>query len=60
LDNPDDPHVVVAVHGGRIVYIGISDPILQSNLMDLESVINGCILSAFARWGAQISGVVEL
>ena len=60
LDNPDDPHVVVAVHGGRIVYIGISDPILNSIQTDLESVINGCILSAFAMWAAQMSGVIEL
>jgi hypothetical protein len=29
IDDPSDPRVAVAVHGGRIVYIGISDPMLQ-------------------------------
>jgi len=59
LDNPDDPHVAVAVHGGRIVYIGISDPMMNSDQQELRDVINACILSAFAMWGAQRSGVVE-
>ena len=59
LDNPDDPHVAVAVHGGRIVYIGISDPMMNSDQQELRDVINACILSAFAMWGAQRSGAVE-
>jgi len=59
LDNPDDPHVAVAVHGGRIVYISISDPMMNSDQQELRDVINACILSAFAMWGAQRSGVVE-
>ena len=57
LDNPDDPHVAVAVHGGRIVYIGISDPMMRGILKDLQDVLNGCIYSAFAMWFAQRSGV---
>ena len=57
LDNPDDPHVAVAVHDGRIVYIGISDPMMRGSLKDLQDVLNGCIYSAFAMWFAQRSGV---
>lgn len=59
IDNPDDPHVAVAVYDGRIVYIGISDPMMKGNQQELQDVINACILSAFAMWGAQRSGVVE-
>ena len=59
LDNPDDPHVAVAVHGGRIVYIGISDPMMRGILKDLQDVLNGCIYSAFAMWFAQRSGVAR-
>ncbi len=63
LDNPDDPHVAVAVHDGRIVYIGISDPMLRGSdpmlrgdLRDLQDVLNGCVYSAFAMWFAERSG----
>lgn len=56
LDNPDDPHVAVAVHDGRIVYIGISDPMLRGDLRDLQDVLNGCVYSAFAMWFAERSG----
>jgi hypothetical protein len=59
LDNPDDPHVAVAVHDGRIVYIGISDPMLRGGLKDLENVLNGCIYSAFSMWFAQRSGIAQ-
>ena len=60
LDNPDDPHVAVAVHGGRIVYIGISDPAMRGDQQDLQDVINACIITAFASWAAQRSGVVPV
>ena len=59
IDNPDDPHVAVAVHDGRIVYIGISDPMLRGNQQDLQDVLNACILTAFSMWGAQRSGAVQ-
>jgi hypothetical protein len=59
LDNPDDPHVAVAVYCGCIVYIGISDPVMRGNQQELQDVINACIISAFAMWGAQRSGAVE-
>ena len=59
IDNPDDPHVAAAVHDGRIVYIGISDPMMKGNQQELQDVINACIISAFSMWGAQRSGVVE-
>lgn len=59
LDNPDDPHVAAAVYCGRIVYIGISDPMMRSNQQELQDVINACIISAFSMWGAQKMGVVE-
>ncbi len=57
LDNPSDPHVAVAVHDGRIVYIGISDPMMRGNLQELQDVLNGCIYSAFSMWFAQRSGM---
>jgi hypothetical protein len=60
LDNPDDPHVAVAVHGGRIVYVGISDAMIGQNPQEVQDVINACILSAFSMWGAQRMGVIEL
>jgi hypothetical protein len=60
MDNPEDPHVAVAVYGGRIVYIGISNAMMRGNRDELQDVINACILSAFLMWGAQKMGVVEL
>lgn len=60
LDNPDDPHVAVAVHDGRIVYIGISDPVMRGNLQDLQDVLNACILSAFSMWSAQRTGAMAI
>lgn len=59
LDNPDDPHVAVAVHDGRIVYVGISDPMLRGEQQELQDVLNACIINAFAMWGAQRSGAVR-
>jgi hypothetical protein len=56
IDDPSDPHVAVAVHDGRIVYIGISDPMLQVTLDELTDSLNAAILNAFAMWRAQRSG----
>ena len=58
LDNPDDPHVAVAVHDGQIVYIGISDPIMQGDVRELQDILNACIFNAFAMWAAQRNGVM--
>lgn len=53
LDNPDDPQVAVTVHGGRIVYIGISDPMARGDLRELQDVLNACIFNAFAQWNSK-------
>jgi len=53
IDDPDDPHVAVAVRHGRIVYIGISDPMLRVGLDQLQDVLNATIVNAFAMWQAQ-------
>jgi hypothetical protein len=47
----------VAVHGGRIVYIGISDPMLQVGLHELTDSLNAAIVNAFAMWRAQRFGM---
>ena len=60
LDNPDDPHIAVAVHDGRIVYIGISDPVMRGSQQELQDALNACIFSAFAQWGARRGGVMPL
>lgn len=60
LDNPDDPHVAVAVHDGRIVYIGISDPVMRGDQRELQDALNACILSAFSMWNAQRVGAMPL
>lgn len=57
IDDPNDPHVAVAVHAGRIVYIGISDPMLRAPIDQLNDVLNGLIVNAFYQWRAQLSGV---
>lgn len=54
IDNPDDPQVAVAVHDGRIVYLGISDPMLRVDTDQLQDAINSCIFNAFAMWRAQL------
>ncbi|ART70596.1 MULTISPECIES: hypothetical protein [Mycobacteriaceae] len=56
VDDPDDPHVAVAVHGGCITYIGISDPMLHVDLEVLQDVLNAAIFTAFSSWTAQASG----
>ena len=53
IDDLDDPHVAVAVHGGQIVYIGISDGMLRAPLDQLQDVLNACIFNAFSMWRAQ-------
>lgn len=53
VDDPDNPHVAVAVHAGRIVYIGISDPMAQGDVSVLQDVLNACIFTAFSSWAAQ-------
>lgn len=53
IDDPEDPHVAVAVHGGRIVFIGISDPRARGDVADLQAELNSCIFTAFAQWSAQ-------
>lgn len=58
IDDPNDPHVAVAVHDGRIVYIGISDPMMRAGLDQLADVLNGLIVNAFGRWRAQRSEAV--
>lgn len=55
IDDPDDPHVAVAVHDGRIVYMGISDPMLRLELPELQDAINSCIFNAFASWRTQLA-----
>lgn len=56
IDDLDDPHVAVAVHGGQIVYIGISDAMLRGPLDALQDVLNACIFNAFGMWRAQTAG----
>lgn len=58
IDDPDDPHVAVAVHDGRIVYIGISDPMMHAGLDQLADVLNGLIVNAFGNWRAAIGTAV--
>lgn len=58
IDDPDDPHVAVAVHDGCITYIGISDPMLHADLEVLQDVLNAAIFTAFSSWHAQASGKV--
>lgn len=48
IDDPDDPHVAVAVHAGQITYIGISDGMLGVPLDQLQDVLNACIFNAFS------------
>ncbi len=57
IDDPDDPHVAVAVQDGRIIYIGISDPMLRGPIDELQDVLNAGIFSAFSMWQAQLRGV---
>lgn len=57
IDNPDDPHVAVVVYQGRIVYIGISDPMLRVGLDALQDQLNALIFNAFAMWRMQLAGV---
>ncbi|RIR61358.1 hypothetical protein D2E62_23415 [Mycobacteroides abscessus] len=47
IDDPDDPHVAVAVHDGQITYIGISDGMLRIPLDQLQDTLNACIFNAF-------------
>lgn len=56
IDDLDDPHVAVAVHGGQIVYIGISDGMLRGPLDQLQDTLNACIFNAFGMWQAQRAG----
>lgn len=55
IDDPDNPHVAVAVHDQQIVYIGISDGMLRAPLDQLQDVLNTCIFNAFAMWRSQVS-----
>lgn len=59
IDDLDDPHVAVAVHDGRIVYIGISDGMLRAPMDQLQDTLNACIFNAFGMWRAQISSPVN-
>ncbi|KMV17592.1 hypothetical protein ACT17_14985 [Mycolicibacterium conceptionense] len=59
FDDIDDPNVAVAVHDGRIVYIGISDGMLQVPLDELQDALNACILTAFAMWKRQTQVVAH-
>ena len=59
FDDVDDPNVVVAVHDGRIVYIGISDGMLLVPLDELQDALNTCILTAFAMWKRQTQVVAR-
>ncbi|MFA5711728.1 hypothetical protein [Mycolicibacterium sp.] len=54
IDDPDDPHVAVVVREGRIVYIGISDPMLRRSLDELQDMLNAGIFTAFSMWQAQL------
>lgn len=56
IDDLDDPHVAVAVYGGQIVYVGISDGMLRAPLDQLQDVLNACIFNAFGSWRAQATG----
>ncbi|WP_237161364.1 hypothetical protein [Mycobacteroides salmoniphilum] len=51
VDDPDDPHVAVAVHDGQITYIGISDGMLRMPLDQLQDMLNACIFNAFSLAG---------
>lgn len=56
LDDPENPNLAVIVHDGRIVYIGISDPLMRAGLDVVQDVLNGAILSAFGQWKAKTLG----
>lgn len=58
VDDPDDPHVAVAVHDQQIVQISISDAMLRVPLDQLQDVLNMCIFNAFAMWQSQVSAAV--
>lgn len=60
IDDPDNPHVAVAVHDQQIVYIGISDGMLRAPLDQLQDVLNTCIFNAFAMWRSQVSAPAQL
>ncbi|OHU53449.1 MULTISPECIES: hypothetical protein [Mycobacteriaceae] len=53
IDDPDDPHVAVAVQDQQIVYIGISDGMLRIPLDQLQDALNACIFNAFSMWQKQ-------
>lgn len=55
IDDLDNPHVAVAVHGGQIVYIGISDGMLRGPLGLLQDSLNACIFNAFGMWRSQLA-----
>lgn len=55
IDDPDDPHLAVAVQDQQIVYIGISDGMLRMPLDQLQDVLNACIFNAFSMWQKQSS-----
>lgn len=55
MDDPNNPSAAVAVHDGRITYIGISDPLLAAGAEQLTDLINGLIVVAFGNWRAQFA-----
>ncbi|CPW66977.1 hypothetical protein [Mycobacteroides abscessus] len=55
VDDPANPHVVVAVYDQQIVHIEISDAMLRVPLEQLQDVLNMCIFNAFAMWRSQVS-----
>lgn len=50
VDDVDDIRVVVVVHGGQIIYMGVADGMLQLPADQLQDVINACIVNAFGMW----------
>ncbi|MCV7247701.1 hypothetical protein H7J07_05610 [Mycobacterium koreense] len=54
VDDVTDHHVAVAVHGGQIVYMGISDPLLALPADELADIVNGHIAIAFGSWREQL------
>ena len=53
VDNLDDPHCVVVIHSGEIVYEEVSPGLQTLPAEQVEDVIRACRFMARASWAAQ-------
>lgn len=56
VDNPDDPHVAVIVHGGHVVYAQASPGIRTLPADDLTATLAAVMLTAIGLWAQQRGG----